>query len=149
MDEHLAKNPHKAPSYLAGVLLTTNEQLDHLLEVVLVLVVGVTLASAGISWEALWFAPLLFVVIRPAAVLPMLMFRRFSHFEFGSIAWFGIRGIGSIYYLFFAIGEGLPELWARKLVSLTLTLVAVSIIVHGISVTPWGEVHKRRPRENR
>ncbi|MDF3057674.1 MAG: sodium/hydrogen exchanger [Rariglobus sp.] len=151
INDDLATNPQTAPGYLAGVLLNINEQLDHLLEVTLVLVVGMTLASAGIAWEVVWFAPLLFLVIRPVAVLPLLAIRRFSRFEFGSVAWFGIRGIGSIYYLFYAIDEGLPEPLARQFVSLTMTLVAVSIIVHGVSVTPWvafkdGEERKSIPQ---
>ncbi len=141
--EELAADQRTAPGYMAGVLLTTNEQLDHLLEITLVLVVGVTLASAGIAWEILWLAPLLFFVIRPVAVLPLLAVRRFSLFEFTSVAWFGIRGIGSIYYLFYAISEGLPEPLARQLVSLTVTLVAVSIMVHGITVTPWIALQKK------
>jgi len=135
--EDLATDARTAPGYMAGVLLTTNEQLDHLLEVTLVLVVGITLATAGLAWEIVWLAPLLFFVIRPVAVLPILAVRRFSLFEFGSVAWFGIRGVGSIYYLFYAISEGLPESLARQLISLTMTLVAVSIIIHGITVTPW------------
>lgn len=57
--------------------------------------------------------------------------------QYRAVAWFGIRGIGSIYYLFYAISEGLPEDLARQLVSITITLVAVSVFVHGISLHPW------------
>lgn len=137
IEKDLAANPRTAPGYLAEVLLGTNEQLDHLLEVMVVLVVGLALASAGVAWEMLWFAPLLFLVIRPLAVFPVLAAGRFRLFEFASVAWFGIRGIGSIYYLFFAIEEGLPAALEGKLVSMTMTLVAISIAVHGISVAPW------------
>jgi NhaP-type Na+/H+ or K+/H+ antiporter len=51
-------------------------------------------------------------------------------------SWFGIRGIGSIYYLMFAVTHGLPEPLARPLIGITLTTIAASIVVHGISVTP-------------
>lgn len=147
LDQTLAGDPRTAPGYLASVLLQTNEQLDHLLEVTLVLVVGLALASAGIAWEMLWFAPLLFLVIRPVAVLPLLLLRRFSRFQFGSVAWFGIRGIGSVYYLFYAVSEGLPPGLEEKLVSMTLTLVAVSIVVHGVSVSPWLAFQQGKIRE--
>jgi sodium/hydrogen antiporter len=51
-------------------------------------------------------------------------------------AWFGIRGIGSIYYLMFAVSHGLPVPLARNLIVLVLVVVATSIVFHGISVTP-------------
>ena len=131
-----ARDPKTAPAYFAGALLATNEQLERILEVALVLVVGAVLMVAGLSADALWFAPLLFLVIRPVAALPLLLITRFTRFEFGAVCWFGIRGIGSIYYLMFAIEHGLPAPLAEMFVSLTLTIVACSIIVHGVSVTP-------------
>lgn len=125
-----------SPAYFAGALLATNEQMERILEVGLVLVVGAALALAGWSREALWFAPLVFVVIRPLATLPVLLVARFSRFEFGALSWFGIRGIGSIFYLLFALAKGLPPELATRLVSLTFTVVACSVLVHGVSVTP-------------
>lgn len=133
----LAANPRTASAYFTSVLLETNEQLEHILEVALVLSLGAMIASAGIAFEALWFAPLLFVVIRPLAALPLLSIGRFSKREFGGIAWFGIRGIGSLYYLMYAIEMGLQTEVAQKLTSLTLTVVLASVLAHGISVAPW------------
>jgi len=52
------------------------------------------------------------------------------------LAWFGIRGIGSIYYATFAIGVANNAPWANELASATLATVAISIGVHGISATP-------------
>ena len=52
------------------------------------------------------------------------------------VSWFGIRGIGSLYYLMYAIGQGLAPELARPLTALTLSTVAASVVVHGISVTP-------------
>ena len=52
------------------------------------------------------------------------------------IAWFGIRGIGSVYYLSDALRHGLSGATAERLAALTLTVVAASIVVHGLSVTP-------------
>lgn len=142
-------DPQPAPAYFAGSLLATNEQLERILEVALVLVVGAVLMVAGLSLDALWFAPLLFLVIRPVAALPLLLVGRFSRFEFGAISWFGIRGIGSIYYLMFAIEEGLPAEFAAPFVSLTLTVVAFSVLAHGVSVTPllnyYARRHEQRP----
>jgi NhaP-type Na+/H+ or K+/H+ antiporter len=142
-------DPKVAPAFFAGALLATNEQLERILEVALVLVVGAVLMAAGLSFEALWFAPLLFLVIRPLAALPLLLVSRFTRFEFGAISWFGIRGIGSIYYLMFAIEKGLPLKFAGFMVSLTLTVVACSILVHGVSVTPLLNYYGRHVRRRK
>ncbi len=51
-------------------------------------------------------------------------------------AWFGVRGIGSIYYLMFAIEHGLPSTDAQDLTQISLTVVVLSILLHGTSVKP-------------
>jgi len=62
-------------------------------------------------------------------------------------AWFGVRGIGSLYYLMYAIEHGLPEPLALQLVQMTLIVVTLSILVHGTSVKPLMErFWKRRAR---
>jgi NhaP-type Na+/H+ or K+/H+ antiporter len=60
------------------------------------------------------------------------------------IGWFGIRGVGSLYYLAYAIQHGLPADLASQLTGITLAAVAVSIVVHGISVTPLMHAYARR-----
>ena len=47
-----------------------------------------------------------------------------------------MRGIGSVYYLMYAIQHGLPEALARELTYLTLIVITLSIVVHGTSVKP-------------
>jgi NhaP-type Na+/H+ or K+/H+ antiporter len=110
----------------------------------LVVAAGAALFAVDISWPALWFAPLLFFMIRPLAALPVLRTAKFTPLEFSLVAWFGIRGMGSIYYLMFAIERGLPASLATQLISLTLTTIALSIVVHGISVTPLLNRYARR-----
>jgi NhaP-type Na+/H+ or K+/H+ antiporter len=55
--------------------------------------------------------------------------------ERAAIAFFGIRGIGSIYYLAFALDEAdfsaIPELWAM----VALTILG-STVLHGVSASP-------------
>jgi NhaP-type Na+/H+ or K+/H+ antiporter len=60
------------------------------------------------------------------------------------IAWFGIRGIGSIYYLMFALNNGLSGTTADRTISITLLAVAASIILYGVSVTPLMTFYGRR-----
>ncbi len=96
--------------------------------------------ATAISWSqrtnsALWLAPLLFLVIRPLVVWLGLLGARQTDISRPFIAWFGIRGLGSLYYLFYAIGHGLPKPLAAQLTAITFSVVAVSIIVHGLTVT--------------
>ena len=59
------------------------------------------------------------------------------------IAWFGIRGIGSIYYLLYATNRGLPDGLLGQIVGLTLATVMASIVLHGISITPLMHRYRR------
>ena len=52
------------------------------------------------------------------------------------IAWFGVRGVGSVYYLAFALSHGVPAEAARTLADIALVVVAASIVMHGVSVAP-------------
>jgi NhaP-type Na+/H+ or K+/H+ antiporter len=134
--EEIATDPEQAPAYLTGAVLSFNEQLERIGEITLVLVVGGLLAVGLLPREAAWFAPLLFCVIRPISVGLGLIGARVGRRQRWLMGWFGIRGIGSVYYLMFAITHGLPDDLARRLAALTLTVIAASILVHGISVTP-------------
>jgi NhaP-type Na+/H+ or K+/H+ antiporter len=63
------------------------------------------------------------------------------------IGWLGIRGIGSLYYLFYALNHGLDPSIATLCMDLTLCVVALSILIHGISTQPMlarYEQHKKR-----
>lgn len=51
------------------------------------------------------------------------------------IAWFGIRGIGSVYYLMYAISHGLAKPLAEQIIAITLAAITVSIVLHGTSIT--------------
>ncbi|WP_203235096.1 cation:proton antiporter [Rariglobus hedericola] len=130
----------------AAAMLSFNEQLERILEVGMVVLVGAALLVVGLSTHALWFVPLLFCVVRPLAVWPLVWLRKFHRKQLTGIMWFGIRGIGSIYYLMYAIDKGLPPDLARPLAALTFTVVAASIVLHGISVTPLLNRLQRRPR---
>jgi NhaP-type Na+/H+ or K+/H+ antiporter len=60
------------------------------------------------------------------------------------ISWFGIRGIGSLFYLLFAIRHGVTGPLAQQLISFTLVTVAASIVLHGVSVRPLMRQYMRR-----
>jgi len=64
----------------------------------------------------------------------------------GLSAWFGVRGVGSLYYLMFAIQHGLPETLALQLIQFTLIVVTLSILLHGTSVKPLLGLFWKRAR---
>ena len=142
--EDAATHPDTAPAYMAQAVLGFSEQLERIGTVGVVLLVGSMLMPSAMALPVLWFAPLLLLVIRPLAVAPVVWLSGLSGVRGGLIAWFGIRGIGSIYYLAYAIAHGVPEQHARALVAITLWVVATSIVVHGISTTPLMRMYARR-----
>jgi NhaP-type Na+/H+ or K+/H+ antiporter len=75
-------------------------------------------------------------VIRPAATLVSLYRAPLSQAQRAFIAWFGVRGVGSLYYLAYAITHGAAAPDDRMLADITLVIVATSIVLHGVSVTP-------------
>ena len=146
--EAAATDPATAPAYLAESVLSINEQLERIGEVIVVVLIGGLLATVSVPLVALWFVPLLFLIIRPLAVTVSLLGSRASPIQRGMIAWFGIRGIGSVYYLMYAISHGLVPAQAMLLAQLTLITIATSAVVHGVSVTPLMSFYSQR-RERR
>ena len=51
-------------------------------------------------------------------------------------SWFGIRGVGSLYYIFYVLGEGLKDDLGEQLAWITFTTIVLSVVLHGISSTP-------------
>lgn len=134
--DEVATSPATAPAYMAQSVLGFTEALERIGEVTLMVLVGGLLASAGPSWEGVALAGALFFVIRPAAVALTLWRGGVSSSQRALTAWFGIRGIGSLYYLFYALTHGLDADAGSHLVTLVLTVVAASAVLHGVSVTP-------------
>ncbi|WP_342245699.1 cation:proton antiporter [Pseudomonas sp. OTU5201] len=141
----LATHSHHASATMANAVLGFNEQLEKLAELAMVLLVGALLPSV-VTWPALWwFIALLFIVLRSLAVAAGTLGESMPMQQRAMICWFGIRGIGSIFYLMFAIRQGVSTPLAEQLIALTLMTVAVSIVVHGVSVLPmmkWYERHE-------
>jgi len=133
-----------APTVSGGSLIF-KEHLERLSELMLVLLIGGMLFVNSWSWRAVGLALFLFVVARPVSVFFGLLGTRTSWQIRGMTGWFGVRGIGSLYYLMYAIQHGLSEDLALELGGLTLIAVTLSILVHGISVKPlMGRFSRRR-----
>lgn len=116
-------------------LLDFSEQLERAAEFGIVMALGVMISTIGGSWTGVPFAALMFGVPRPVAVWLSIRRRDLPSGQYRFPAWFGIRGVGSLYYLFFAVGQPIEYALATELISVVLTVVACSIVVHGISAT--------------
>jgi NhaP-type Na+/H+ or K+/H+ antiporter len=141
-EEEVAVHPDKAPAYMARAVLAFNEQLERIGEIAIVVVVGALLSPGLLTWRILWLIPLLFVVVRPLSVVIGLAGSGITRRELLLSGWFGVRGIGSVYYLAYAIVHGLPVPFAEQVAGLTLAVIAASVLMHGVTVTPlmarWG-----------
>jgi NhaP-type Na+/H+ or K+/H+ antiporter len=131
---------------MAQAVLGFNQQVERIGELAIVITIGALLWAVEWRHAAWWFVPLLLLVIRPVAVGLGLTGSSSSSGQRWLIGWFGIRGIGSLYYLMYAINHGVPDPLAGELVALTLSVVVTSIIVHGLSVTPMMAAYEKTMR---
>jgi sodium/hydrogen antiporter len=139
--------PPMQPDLVSEGSLIFKEHLERIAELLLVLLVGGTLFLSSWSWAAVGLALFVFVVVRPVSVLIGLWGTRTAWRMRAMTSWFGVRGIGSLYYLMYAIQHGLPEPLALQFIQLTLIVVTLSIFLHGTSVKPLMEhVWQRRKK---
>ncbi|MBT9462400.1 cation:proton antiporter [Hydrogenophaga sp.] len=136
----------EATSTVSQGALVFKEHLERLSELVLVLLLGGALYRDSWNWAAVGLALFLFFVARPLSVYIGLLGMRTIAPVRGMTAWFGVRGIGSLYYLMYAIQHGLPEALALQLIQFTLIVVVLSILLHGVTVKPMMKGVWRRGR---
>lgn len=144
--ENLRATGTNAPAHMMRQVERFNSQLESFAEVAIVLVVGVLLATVTFRSDVLWFVPLLFLLIRPVSVVAGLVGTDVKPIQRRLMAWFGIRGIGSLYYLLYAISHGVAVPLAQQLLSITLAVIVTSVIAHGISVTPLMNRYESRKK---
>lgn len=123
------------------------ERLEQLFTLMILLLLGISFTNGLLAYLTPAGAAIgvaLVFVIRPVVAWLALRVRRdrvrggdrtLTRRERLAVAFFGVRGIGSIYYLAYAAGEAdfaqMPQLWST--VGFTIGL---SVLVHGISATP-------------
>lgn len=141
----VATDPKKAPAYMAETVLGFNQQLEHIAEFVMVLLMGIMLSATPLRWDGVLLAAVMLLVVRPVSVLLSMVGERVRRPQRFLMGWFGIRGIGSLYYLLFVLQYDWPLEQKQVLVSLVLTAVTISILLHGVSATPlMDHYHARR-----
>lgn len=109
-------------------------------ELAIVLLLGTLLSTGGVQLPGLggWaLIALLLLVIRPAITLLVFARSALPWDERLFVGWFGVRGVGSVYYATFAAASSLlPEDEARVVLWTALLAAAISIVAHGLSGEP-------------
>ncbi len=133
----VGRSPQALPDgqpFVSSSSLVFHEYIERLSELVLILLVGGTLFLNSWSLRAVGLTLFLFFIVRPLSVfigmLPQQGLWRVKSLS----GWFGVRGIGSLYYLMYVINNGLPEALALELIHLVLIVITLSIVMHGSSV---------------
>jgi NhaP-type Na+/H+ or K+/H+ antiporter len=136
VSETPAEDPQESTPTVSAESLIFKEHIERLSELTLVLLLGGMVSLQNWNWDTIGIAAFLFLVARPASVMLGLIGSPSSLRVRGITGWFGVRGIGSIYYLMYAINHGLPRNFAQDLIQITIVVVMLSIVVHGTSVKP-------------
>jgi NhaP-type Na+/H+ or K+/H+ antiporter len=121
-------------------------RLERLFTLAVLLMLGIAFSSgllSGLDWRGVVAGAALVFVIRPACALASLAVRPRSSPHAGgldargrrTVAFFGVRGVGSLFYLAWATGETdvADAGWLWSTVAFTIGL---SVVVHGIASTP-------------
>ncbi len=114
------------------------EQIERIAMMLLLLLFGGALVRgllAPVTWTDVGVAAAILLVIRPVTGLVGLLGFGASRSEKLTLAFFGIRGVGSFYYL--AYGLNRMEVGAaEQLWGLVGLIVLMSVLLHGLTVTP-------------
>ena len=140
----VVKNGYYRDKHISQLEFT--EQIEKLLEVAAILVLGAFLRIEPVlhyAGKALLVAGLLIFFIRPVGAWLSTIGSHIHPAKRLLMGWFGIRGVGSLYYLFYALGEGLKGELGEQIAWITYITVVISVILHGISATPLMNWYER------
>jgi NhaP-type Na+/H+ or K+/H+ antiporter len=115
------------------------EQVERIAMMVLLLLFGGALVSGllgPLHWIDVVAAVVILLVVRPVTGLIGLLGHKADWQERLTLAFFGIRGVGSIYYLAYGLNhmENVPG--GERLWAVVGLIILMSILMHGITVTP-------------
>jgi sodium/hydrogen antiporter len=121
-----------------GVLHEFGEQLERLFVAIALVCLGIVLADGmlgGLRWGEVAVAAGVVLVVRPLLGALALIGAPTTRPATAAVAFFGVRGIGSLFYLAYALSHASftdPDaLWRT-----TTITIALSVLVHGISSGP-------------
>lgn len=130
-----ADHPAQAVGWVVSDAMSFGETMERLIGAAMVFMVGIGVLPL-FSLDGVLMALALFLVIRPLAVWIATVRSGAPWQRRLLFGWFGIRGLGSLNYLAYALVHGLGGAQAHTAAAVVLTVVALSIVAHGASTTP-------------
>ncbi|WP_118183057.1 cation:proton antiporter [Paraburkholderia phosphatilytica] len=128
----VAKDPERAPAYLAEAMLGFTLEIERIAELSLMLIIGCVVSAhwrAMLDVHAVLPALFLFFVVRPLSVLVSMAGSRADRAQRMLMGWMGIRGVGAFYYIAMGIDETRGAL--RPLLPVVLDTIVLSVLLHG------------------
>jgi NhaP-type Na+/H+ or K+/H+ antiporter len=143
-DDTVPATTAQTSSFMAKAVLDFALDLEKLAELTVMLVIGSLLTRQAFSATSIVVALALIFVARPIAILLATPGSVLDPPQRRLAAWFGIRGIGSMYYLAYAMTHGAATAEMRVVADAVLTTIALSVLLHGSSATPIMELYRKR-----
>lgn len=122
------------------------EQIERLLTVAVIVLLGGALvrgAFTGFGWAEVGLVLVFLLVVRPLAGWVALRGGRTGPRERAVVAFFGVRGVGSLFYIAYAVQEG-DFADADRLWGIVALVVVGSVLIHGAAATPVMRALDRR-----
>jgi len=121
-----------------GAMAEFSEQIERVLMVMVLLVFGVAIGNGALDllgWQEVAAGTALLLIIRPICGWLSLIGTPLPPAARGLMAFFGIRGLGTFYYMAYALGRAqFPD--AGRLWAIASFTVLASILLHGVASTP-------------
>lgn len=116
-----------------------SEQIEHLITPMLLVIMGIFIYQGvftHLSIGEITVSLIFLLIIRPISGLAGLIGSKTTMYNRLIISIFGIRGIGSFYYLAYALNKTRYfEKYGQQLWRITILIVLISIVLHGISAS--------------
>jgi NhaP-type Na+/H+ or K+/H+ antiporter len=114
------------------------EQIERLLTVLVLLLLGAAAVGgllADVGWRELVFTALVLLVVRPVAGLLGLARACGTRSEHAAMSFFGVRGIGSVYYVAYGLGAA-TFAGAEQVFAVVVLVIIGSVLLHGATAGP-------------
>jgi len=116
------------------------EIVEKFAELALILLLGSMITVSALDEPGLagWLlVPFLLLVVRPLSVTVALLRTGMAREERSFVRWFGVRGIGSLYYAAVVVAAGvLQPAEASTIAWTTAACVIASVVIHGVTADP-------------
>jgi NhaP-type Na+/H+ or K+/H+ antiporter len=146
-DEEEVVEPGGQP-YIAPAALAFALDLEKMVELTVMLIVGSLLGTSMLGWVTVGTGLVLLFVARPIAVGLTTRHLPWTRLQRLLAAWFGVRGVGSLYYLAYAVSHGALTVDTMVVADAVLVTIALSVLLHGSSATPVMALYQRRLRRS-